>query len=436
MQKLLAKFIGPQTVDSLKHLAQGSVFYTIANSIEAFSPMLLAILLTRILSPEEYGIWILFIALVTFVRPIINLSLQDALRMNYYQMDVLERGSFVWSALFLSSLCLLAMLIVTWLFSASLSTLLNFPELWLLMVPVTSFLYASFYFLLAYNQFAQNRRRFLLLHLVQTGSGIVLIALLVLSDWRWQGVIVGKVAGLFLVVILGLIWMRKLLVSAAGRLTAQSLGKLARFGLLYLPTGMGLVAVPLTDRVIVSELLGMSVNGLFGAAALFGSVAFVVINGFIHAWMPWLFRKLNSDEPASKDIVIVSVLFSLGLPLAGLAIYGVSLYLAPILIGERFADALPLIPWAIAGTVSMGYFFHNQTFLHHKKALVAMSVSSFSCIILNAVFSYFGAIHFGAAGVFYATVGAFLVAACISGLFALQRYEILGKNRWVTSAAR
>ncbi len=91
--------------DLLKKLSQNSAFYTFANSIEALSPFLLAIILTRQLTPAEFGVWVLFIALVTFLRPLVNLTIQDALRMHFFEMTDTERARFVWSALCLSLVC-------------------------------------------------------------------------------------------------------------------------------------------------------------------------------------------------------------------------------------------------------------------------------------------------------------------------------------------
>ena len=51
----------------LRRLAGISVFYSFANSIEALSPFLLAIILTRLMMPEDYGIWVLFVSLVAFL---------------------------------------------------------------------------------------------------------------------------------------------------------------------------------------------------------------------------------------------------------------------------------------------------------------------------------------------------------------------------------
>ena len=250
------------------------------------------------------------------------------------------------------------------------------------------------------------------------------IAFLVLNDWGWPGVVVGKICGLAVGCAVGAIWLVSDLPFDKILSRSPHITRLAKFGLVYLPTGMGLVAIPLTDRLIVTHILGLAENGLYGVAALFGAAVFVAINGILHAWMPWLFRSLGDWRGLRRKIITVSLIFFALLPLGGVIAYVIAMPLAPIIIGNQFDDAFHMIPWAIAGTVSMGYFFHNQAYLLYKKAVLPMSLSSFSCIVLNAVLSYYGAIEYGVIGVLAATIGAFLIAALISAAFAVPHYRL------------
>lgn len=407
----------------LVKLGQSSAFYTFANSIEALSPFLLAIILTRILAPAEYGSWVLFIALVTFFRPLVNFTLQDALRMHYYEMNREELARFVWSCFCLATFSTVLIIVTIHIFKAPLGAYLQLPPEWLAPVAVTAYFFANFYFLLAYNQFAQKKAHFLILHILQAFAGIALISAFVLNGWSWSGVVVGKVLGLMAAFILGTLWICREVPIANALKQPPKLAELTKFGLIYLPTGMGLVAIPLTDRVIVTQVLGLSANGFYGVAALFGVAVFVAINGMIYAWTPWLFKQLKRWPESRKNVLLVSTYFCLLMPLGGIAAYLISIPIAPIVIGDQYHSAFNLIPWAIAGTVAMGFFFHCQAFLLFKKAIWVMSASSFTCIVSNAVFSYFGAYSMGLKGVFAATVGAFMLSAAISFVFTVLAFR-------------
>ena len=163
-------------------------------------------------------------------------------------------------------------------------------------------------------------------------------------------------------------------------------------------------------------------------AALFGSAVFVVINGILFAWMPWLFRNLGEWRDKYREIITVSVLFLGMLPIGGVIAHYVAGQFAPLIIGSKFDSAFHLIPWAIAGAVSMGYFYHNQAYLLYKKAILPMSLSSITCITLNVIFSYYGAIHYGMIGALAATIAAFLIAALISASFIIPKYNLKFAN--------
>ena len=71
------------TSKAKKFLALQSLFYAFANSIEALVPFLLAPILTRMLDPSGYGVWVLFVTYATFMRPVVGLTTQDAIRMRF-----------------------------------------------------------------------------------------------------------------------------------------------------------------------------------------------------------------------------------------------------------------------------------------------------------------------------------------------------------------
>lgn len=410
----------------LKRLAGISVFYSFANSLEALSPFVLALILTRFLAPEEYGIWVLFVSLVAFLRPVVNLTIQDALKMHFYDMDKGRQAAFVLAAFYISSATALVLGFVSVVFADALSTVVKFPAPWIIAVVAATYFYVSLYFFLTFNQFADKRGRFISLQLIQSLCSTAAIVALVVAGWNWQGVVTGKIVGLAIACAIGAVWLWRDIDLKLSTDCRQEIKDLVKFGLAYLPAGFGLVAVPLTDRLIISHVLGLGENGLYGVAALFGSALFIVIGGFLHAWMPWLFQQLREPRTDSfrREISIVSLGFLLLLPVAGVVFYLVSKVAAPIVIGASFERAFPLIPWAITGTVAMGCFYHNQAFLHFKKAVLPMSISSLNCIVLNLYLSYYGALLYGVVGVLAATIVAFLTSALISGLFITYHYSI------------
>jgi len=410
---------------ALKKLFSGSLFYSIANSIEAMVPFLLAPLLTRSLSPADYGMWVLFVALVTFFRPIVSLTVEDALRMRYYDMKKEARSQYVFTAFIVTTLISLTYLGVTALWQEPLSAFMQFPAEWIKSLVIMAYLFGLFYTLLAFNQFAHDRKHFLGLQLVQSVVSIVLIATLVLQGYSWQGAVIGKMGGMLVAVIIGTFWLTPQLDASFLKNPCKKYAKeQLKFGIHYLPTGLGLVMIGLTDRLVIVHKIGIEEGGLYGAAALFGAVLFIGVRGFIMAWMPWLFRHLKDDSAQNrKEIKIASLAFFLLVPIAGFAIYIMSLLVAPFLIGKEFHDSFSYIPLVIAATVAQGFFFHNQAFLHFRKKLSIMAIINTLSIALNIALSIYLAGIYGVYGVIVATIISYSLSFLVSGMVVLYVYR-------------
>lgn len=408
----------------LKKIYTSSLVYTLANSIEALAPFVLAIILTRRLSPDEYGIWVLFIALFTFLRPLISLSVQDALKMHYFELDRQSLSEFTLSSFAIISVMTLFFYCIAVFGKEYISAWVKFPDSWLTSIVLAAYLYSVFFFLLTLNQFKDNRKQFFLLHIIQSSVSIALVFAFVFSEGGWQGAILGKLGGLLMVSFTGAWWLVKDLKFEINTNFLLKLKEIIKFGLHYLPTGLSLVIIPFTDRMIITHFLGLNEVGLYGVSALFGSAFFIAINGFMYAWMPWLFRRLKEyDEQAQKDVRVVSMSFAVLLPISATIFHFFCLLIAPFIIGVSFYNAFVLIPWVLLAFVMQGYFFHNQAFLLFKKNTTLISTCSFFCIVLNIILSYLWAMSYGITGVILATAASYFLSWLLSSYFVFRGFK-------------
>lgn len=185
-------------------LALQSLFYAVANSIEALVPFLLAPILTRALDPTQYGLWVLFITYATFLRPIVGLTTQDAIRMRFYDLDQKQLDQFTHTALYVMMTMAVIVSGVTLLFRDTLAEAAKFPANWLIGVVAAAFVFEVFYTALALQQFHNRRKSFLMTQVVQAGLSIALISAFLLTGWDWRGVILGRTAGMMIATLISL----------------------------------------------------------------------------------------------------------------------------------------------------------------------------------------------------------------------------------------
>jgi O-antigen/teichoic acid export membrane protein len=404
-------------------LAMQSLFYAVANSIEALVPFLLAPILTRTLDPTGYGLWVLFITYATFLRPIVGLTTQDAIRMRFYDFDQKQLEQFTHTALFVMSIMAVVVSAMTLVFSDALASAAKFPAAWLVSVVVAAFLFEAFYTVLALQQFHNRRKQFLLTQVVQAVLSLAFISAFLLAGWDWRGVVIGRMLSMAVATLYSLSSLGYSL-PAFLRIPPRSFYRdIASFGVMYWPTGAVIMAVAMTDKVVAAHYLGVEASAMYGVAALFASAFWIVNYSFVMAWTPWLFRKLRAaPTDGLREVVSVSMLYFVLASVAAVMFYFVSLVAAPILLGEAFHSAIPLLQYIMLAIVLQGFFMHNMKFLHFDKSVGLMSACSALTIALNLWLSILWAPEMGIRGIMLGTAVSFGATFLISGMLVVARY--------------
>lgn len=405
-------------------LAIQSLFYAVANSIEALVPFLLAPILTRSLSPTEYGIWVLFVTYATFLRPIVGLTTQDAIRMRFYDFDKKQLDQFTHTVLFVMASMAIAVSVGAFFLREWISEAAMFPAGWLVSIVIAAFLFELFYTVLALHQFHNNRKAFLTTQVLQALLSLVFIALFLFAGWDWRGVILGRILGMGIAAI-GSLWQLGYGPTLFFRLPLRSYYRdIASFSVIYWPAGMVIMAVAMTDKVVAAHYLGVAASAMYGVAALFASAFWVVNHSFVLAWTPWLFRKLKAaPQDGMREVISVSILYFALASIAAAGFYFVALLVAPILLGEAFHSAIPLLPYIMVAIVLQGFFIHNMKFLHFDKNIRVMSLCSALTIALNIWLSISWAPTMGIRGIMIATIASFGATFLISGLIVIARFS-------------
>lgn len=412
-----------------RFLALQSLFYAFANSIEALVPLLLAPILTRMLDPTGYGVWVLFITYATFMRPVVGLTTQDAIRMRFLDLDQKQLDQFTHTALFVMVTLAAFVSLVAVVFGDFLETATKFPGAWMISIVVAALLYEVFYMVLALQQFHNRRKEFLLTQVIQAVLSMAFIVGFLMSGWDWRGVVLGRMAGMAIAAAYSLYTLGFTLPTLFRVPQRSFYRNIASFGVLYWPAGAVVMAVGTTDKVVAAHYLGVEASAMYGVAALFASAFWMVNYSFVMAWTPWLFRKLKvAAEEGMQEVASVSLLYFVLATVAAAAFYGFAVLFAPILLGEAFHTAIPLLQYIMIAIVLQGFFMHNMKFLHFDKRIEMMSAFSAMTIGLNIWLSIQWAPSMGIRGIMVATAVSFGAAFIISGVLVIARYANLQKG--------
>lgn len=352
---------------------RASAIYFAANVMSAAIPFLLLPILTRALSPDEYGHVVSFALLVTLCLTFSGLNAHAALGVIWFRRPQDEMPSFVGAAL---GLALVSTIAIALLVAVVLSV---WPALgsglspgWGAAAALTAGASVILQCRLVLWQSQQKP--------IQSGSlqlfasalnvGLSLVAVLWLG-WGAEGRNAGIAVSTVLVAIAAVYFFQ---AEGGVRWTVSwdRLKLLLAFGLPLIFHTLAGVLLGTADRWIISIQLGSGSLGVYGASAQLGMTMGIVADAFVKAYGPWMYERLSSDRIADKHHAVGAIYAMMPMFFCMAAVLGLALQLAgTILLGARFQEALPLLPWFMLGgaftgvyvSVSVLYFYSGRTAL-------------------------------------------------------------------------
>jgi O-antigen/teichoic acid export membrane protein len=255
----------------------------------------------------------------------------------------------------------------------------------------------------------------------------------------WSGAVVGKIIGLACGIALAWFWIaRHFPESALTYFKFSHLAELFSFGIRYVANGMAIVVIILTNRLMLANMVDVESSSLFAVASLFPQVLMIVIQGYILGWQPWCFKRLARRQASDKiELIAGAGLYFAALPIGGLILAFMSMWLGPYVISADFSRAFDYILPLCLAMVMQGYYLFAQTILQFYQRLGALSAIACLTVLANIIFNYALIGSMGTLGSCWATVLAYAIGFVITAAIAavhLYRYNLALKKE--TSGVR
>jgi O-antigen/teichoic acid export membrane protein len=352
------------------------LIYACAFAVAGATPFLLLPVLTRQLSPQQFGVVTSFLVLAAMLANAAGLGAHGFVSVRYFKSDRATFASLSTSAMAaVIGAHAVAAAAVALLFPV-LQRLLGLPLGWTLLAVLASLALSLNLVLLSIFQSAGQPMRYLGARLVQGTIELLgclaLLALLVPDPaariWSYTAALFTSAA---------FAWRacaRAGLVGAPVR--TEALRALAIFGVPMLPHIVAGSVMTYLDRVVVSALLGADSLGLYMAAMQVGMVLVVLIEPLNKALAPWLFKQLAGGDLSRRVIVGRTYLLWAALATAAAALAGLATLLFDTLVGERYIAAKPLLPWMAAGFLLQGMYYTVVNYLFYAERTGHLSVMS------------------------------------------------------------
>ncbi|MCW3482236.1 oligosaccharide flippase family protein [Neisseriaceae bacterium JH1-16] len=397
-----------------------AAIYALANAVNSSIPFLLIPVMTRTLSPAEYGTVTLFTMIISILGAFTGLSVHGAVSARYYRCSPQELASYIGNCFGILAVSTLVVVTVIGLFHGWLEQMTGLPGDWLIIAALASGAQFAINIRLA---LWQVKSRPVLYGGLQIGqsliNGLLSLVLILGIHLGWQGRAIGQVVatGLIMLVAIYSLWRRNEVSWPAGKHDARDA---LRFGLPLIPHTLAGLAIATIDRFYVDSMLGKAMLGHYTVAYQLGMILGMLADAYSKAYCPWLYRRLQDGSAGSLSrIVKASHVAWVGFLVFALIIWCGMKAIAPLLLGPAFTQAADLSIWFLLGNAFLGMYYSisGLYFFSGKTAYITL-VTVFTCIIAASttpVFINFWGVTGGAISFAITNATTFIIAISLSG---------------------
>lgn len=370
-------------------LIGSALVYAATTGIAASLPLLLMPLLTRAMTPAEYGLVGMFSVLVTALGALTGLSVHGAVGMRYFERDSLDFPRYVTSSLVILAFSTAAVLLLVVLFSPLIERVTGLPLTIIFVALAMSCALFIIQVRLAIWQSAKQAWIFGAFRLQQSGLDLGLSLLLVLGlGLAWHGRVFGMVAAAVVLAGIAVVSLKRagLLASQPSRDYMQNA---LHFGLPLVPHAIGGMLLTMSDRVMISSLIGSAETGVYMVAVQMGLAIGLLTDAMNRALAPWLIEALKQkDKTRDAAIVRLSYLYGLLLLVGALIAGWAAPFLTSVIAGPEFQAAAPLIGWIALGYCFGGMYLVVVNYIFFASKTAWLAGLTLSVGLINAGLSY------------------------------------------------
>ncbi len=386
-------------------------------------------ILTRLLTPSEYGVLKVWMAVLVVLGVVFELNFRGAVS-RYYLEERDDFADFLKTALlFLLGLSALN-LTLSWALRGPVGTFFRLP-------PGLFFAAAA----VAVTQVPWNLNWKLMVSRMESGPyarlrvGRDLLVLVAGGLWVYSlpttptdvdgGRELGQIYGLLAVnlafgVALGFKLWR---IAAPGRPRRVHLRYALAFGVPLIPHALSGHILSAFDRVIINQLDGETSAGLYSFAYDVGEVMAVIVHAMNSAWLPLFTRARNREQHEVIDAMANA--YAQYVAAIAIALVLFAREVAAVLADARYAEALPLIPVIVLSYVALFLYtiYANHSF--YRKRTGYISAATLLAGAVNVVTNYLFIPRYGYGAAAWTTLGSFVL---LFGLHYVIARFLLGER--------
>jgi O-antigen/teichoic acid export membrane protein len=387
----------------LVHLGNLSKGYFAATIINNAIPFLLLPVLTRYLSPAEYGNIALFQLCLSLSNALTGVSVQTVISKYFFNSEKEYIATIIGNSIYVTAILSMIPLLIFIFFYPYLKPVLELPLLWLILIPPTSFAFTLFSMGLAVMR---NEKQVLSFSIHKIGNtffnlffSLIFIVLLL---WSWQGRAGGIIIS-YLIGAGGAVYYLKSNGFLLLTVSKNAIRSILAVIIPLIPNGFQSVIISQAGIFFIQYYFTKDILGIYAIGFQLAFIIKILIVTLNLSWSPFLYEKLESGPKINKMYLARMYLALGGIVLAGVIFMNLfSGIILSVMTTPRYFGAREFIPWFTIGNLFFGlYSFLMPVLIKHEKQNF-ISIISLTAMMALIAFNILFADIFGYIGIAYA----------------------------------
>ncbi len=412
---------------ALKPLFKTSGIYIGTNILAKGLLFFLIPILTRYLSPGDYGILAMFEAMLAVSLPIVGLSLNGFISVKYYDVDKENISEYIGNVLFIIFSNFIIVYLAIHTFKYSISEFVDIPANWLYLIPMVALGQCISEIVLVIWQVRTRAYSYGVYRLLQIGIDIIISLYLIIAiGMNWEGRLygIGATAIIFGIIAIYILFNNNLL---SFKLNISYIKETLFFGIPLIPHTIGAWAMNMIDRVLLTRMVGIESTGIYTVGSQIGMIILLITSSFNLAYAPFLFEKLKQSKfnPLIKmKLVKLTYIYNVLILVVAIILGLFAPWFLGSFVGKSFISASSYVMWIAVGYAFHGMYLMVANYIFYAKKTYILAWITFLVAIFNIVSTYILIKYNGAIGAAQATLFTFFIYFILTWILSNNVYKM------------
>ena len=383
-------------------IAKNALIYIGGSGLAGLISYMLMPVLTRYLSPADYGIVYMFMVLIMFFVSVIGLQADTYFARYYFEVEKTVFAEIMGGILKVILLSAVTILGIVSIMRHQLALALSISgNLIILSVIIATASFISI-FILRYYQLAGKPVQYISVTMAMSIIGLIIsLVLVVYFHLGWKGRIVGIIVPIVLQAFIStLILYKNGLIKFD--LKFKHMINIMVFGLPLVLGSIGGWVINLADKIFITNMVSIGATGIYGIGSSMGMIMGIIVDSCARAWVPYFFKNIR-DNSFEKNLKIVKVTYLYGISVIIMSfIVTLAAYIAiRYFLAKGYQTSFSYVIWislgqGIAGIRSM--FIYYLIFKNKNYVLTYIIILT---SVVNIIMNYLLIKSFGPMGAAY-----------------------------------